>query len=308
MFFAKSSRRRSGLAAAATGIAAALMATLAAPANAAAQSAEPTDAELMSIIKNYTDTNPVGPEKDALIIGGSQASIKQYPYMAQVFSTDSQNRGYFCSGAVVSPTKILTAAHCVVNRNWKKGAVVTGATHRADSSSLYGGKVFAVKKAWAHPAYNASKIDNDVAVLTLAKPTNAKPIKVTTSSDKASYKPGTSALALGWGRTSSKSPNLSPNLKKAWMPIQADSKCSSPNVWGNRFIKGHMLCVGKPASGSNAGTTTICNGDSGGPLVVNGRVVGITSWVVKDCVWKGAYPVFVKYSWYANTVSKQLRN
>ena len=59
-----------------------------------------------------------------------------------------------------------------------------------------------------------------------------------------------------------------------------------------------MVCAGKPATGSDTGTTSACNGDSGGPLVVNGRIVGVVSWGVADCVAKGAYSVFTKVSTY----------
>jgi hypothetical protein len=59
-----------------------------------------------------------------------------------------------------------------------------------------------------------------------------------------------------------------------------------------------MTCAGPPASGRDSGTTAICSGDSGGPLVVNGRIVGVVSWNVTDCVAKGAYSVFTKVSKY----------
>ncbi|MFG2294879.1 S1 family serine peptidase [Streptomyces sp. NPDC048603] len=287
---------------------AALLAAVSAPANAATASGEMTDAEMLSVVKAYSAANPTGPEKDTLIIGGAQASIKQYPYMAQIFTQDYQGRGYFCSGSVVGPKKILTAAHCLANRNPKKTVVVTGATHRADQNGLYGGKMYAASKHWIHGAYNASKIDNDIAVVTLSKATAAKPIKTTWSGDTASYKPGTKSTALGWGRTSgAANASLSPNLKKVDLPIQSDWTCKN-KFWGSTYIKGHMVCAGKPATGRDAGTNTICNGDSGGPLVVNGRVVGINSFVSgRGCTDKGSYPVFVKYSWYSKTVAPQIR-
>ncbi|MFF5445283.1 S1 family peptidase [Streptomyces sp. NPDC012888] len=310
MFLSKSSRRRSGLAAAATAIAAALMVTLAGPASASTpEPSVPTQAEMLDVIKKYSDAHPVadeGPQKDTQIIGGGYASVSNYPYMAQIFAEDWQGRGSFCSGAVVGPRKIMTAAHCVVGKNWKRGVVVTGASHIADSNSLYGGKLFAVSKSWAHPYYNASKIDNDVAVLTLATSTTAKPLPVTTANDWWSYRAGTWGTALGWGRTSSTNQNVSPWLKKVNLPIQSDATCSS--YWGGFYIKGHMFCAGKPASGYDSGTNNICNGDSGGPVVVNGRLVGINSWVAKDCVAKGSYAGFVKYSRYANWVAPQLKN
>jgi hypothetical protein len=123
---------------------------------------------------------------------------------------------------------------------------------------------------------------------------------MTTSTDTASYDPSTTgaktAKVYGWGRTSSASKAISETLKTATLPIKSDTTCAA--AYGSWFIKGHMTCAGPPASGRDAGTTAICSGDSGGPLVVNGRIVGVVSWNVTDCVAKGAYSVFTKVSKY----------
>ncbi|MFI8091455.1 trypsin-like serine protease [Streptomyces sp. NPDC086080] len=59
-------------------------------------------------------------------IGGSTTSITSAPWMAQLHYYDDRGTdsladdiGFFCGGAVVAPTKILTAAHCVKGYNWK---------------------------------------------------------------------------------------------------------------------------------------------------------------------------------------------
>jgi hypothetical protein len=245
-----------------------------------------------------------------MIIGGTTTTITSAPWMAQLWYTDDQgttdtsdDTGFFCGGAVVAPTKILTAAHCVKGADWAKGgAVVTGATQLPsdDGSDLHGGTATAVLRQWYHPSYNADTIDNDIAVLTLAAPVKATPIRMTTSTDTASYDPATtgakSAKVYGWGRTSSTSDDVSQTLKTATLPIKSDTTCAA--AYGSWFIKGHMTCAGPPASGSDSGTTAICSGDSGGPLVVNGRIVGVVSWNVTDCVARGAYSVFTKVSRY----------
>ncbi|MGW5634201.1 trypsin-like serine protease [Streptomyces sp. NPDC003832] len=235
---------------------------------------------------------------DAKIIGGSTTSISTAPWMAQLWYYDEANDlGFFCGGAVVSPTKILTAAHCVQGYNWKAyGAIVTGATQLPTGSDLHGGTATAPLRQWNHPSYSARTIDNDIAVITLANPVKATPIRMTTSTDTASYAAGTSAKVYGWGRTSSTTQDISQTLKTATLPIQSDATCSG--AYGADFAKGHMVCAGKPASGSDSGTTSACNGDSGGPLVVNNRIVGVVSWGVQDCVAKGAYSVFAKVSTY----------
>ncbi|MER5179866.1 trypsin-like serine protease [Streptomyces sp. NPDC002896] len=246
---------------------------------------------------------------DAKVINGTDTSISTAPWMAQLWYYDdkgttdeSDDIGFFCGGAVVSPTKILTAAHCVKGYNWyANGAVVTGTaqlptTDDAGNTDLHGGTVSGIWRQWNHSSYNASTIDNDIAVLTLPNPITAKPIPLTTSGDTASYAAGTSAKVYGWGRTSSTSQDISETLKSATLPIQSDTTCTG--AYGSNFIKGHMVCAGTPATGSDDGTTAACNGDSGGPLVVNNRIVGVVSWGVEDCVAQGSYSVFSKVSTY----------
>ncbi|MFJ9869802.1 trypsin-like serine protease [Streptomyces sp. NPDC101165] len=248
------------------------------------------------------------------IIGGTETTISTAPWMAQLWYYDdkgttdtSDDFGFFCGGSVVSPTKILTAAHCVRDENnkaynWKAyGAVVTGTDQLATGSDLHGGQATGVVRQW-NASYNPSTIDNDIAVLTLAVPVKATPIRMVTSGDTASYT-SSGATVYGWGRTSSTSDDISPTLKTATLPIQSDSTCSG---YYAGFVKGHMVCAGNPASGSDAGTTSACNGDSGGPLVVNGRIAGVVSWGVEDCVAKGAYSVFSKVSSYVGAVYPQI--
>ncbi|MER5830972.1 trypsin-like serine protease [Streptomyces sp. NPDC002130] len=251
---------------------------------------------------------------DPKIIGGNETTISTAPWMAQLHYYDDRGTagtaddiGFFCGGAVVAPTKILTAAHCVKGYNWNaNGAVVTGTSQlpSADGTDLHGGTVTGVWRQWNHPSYNASTIDNDIAVLTLPVPVKATPIRMTTSGDTTSYKAGTSAKVYGWGRTSSTSDDISETLKTATLPMQSDTTCSG--AYGADFVKGHMVCAGKPASGSDTGTVSACNGDSGGPLVVNNRIVGVVSWGVTDCVAKGAYSVFAKVSSYVGAAYPRL--
>ncbi|WP_405990788.1 trypsin-like serine protease [Streptomyces sp. NBC_00986] len=261
------------------------------------------------------------------IIGGTTTTINTAPFMAQLWYYDdkgttdeSDDLGFFCGGSVISPSKILTASHCVKGYNWAKyGAVVTSATvlptTDADGNTdLHGGQATAVLRQWNHPSYNATTIDNDIAVLTLAAPVKATPIRMTTYGDTASYTgtPAKTAKVYGWGRTSSQTEDISETLKTATLPIQSDATCTG--AYGSLVIKAHMVCAGTPATGSDTGTTTICNGDSGGPLVVGGRIVGVVSWsgddgdatTVNDCVVEGTYGVFTKVSAYVGAAYAQV--
>ncbi|MET9683973.1 trypsin-like serine protease [Streptomyces coeruleorubidus] len=254
---------------------------------------------------------------DPKVIGGNETTITSAPWMTQLHYYDDRGTsstgddiGFFCGGAVVAPTKILTAAHCVKGYDWHaNGAIVTGTaqlptTDEAGDTDLHGGTVTGVWRQWNHPSYNATTIDNDIAVLTLPVPVKATPIRMTTSGDTTSYKAGTSAKVYGWGRTSSTSDAISETLKTATLPVQSDTTCAG--AYGSDFVKGHMVCAGTPATGSDTGTVSACNGDSGGPLVVNNRIVGVVSWGVTDCVAKGAYSVFSKVSSYVGATYPRL--
>ncbi|MFS8199207.1 trypsin-like serine protease [Streptomyces sp. CWNU-52B] len=243
------------------------------------------------------------PSKSPFIIGGGQTTIASAPWMVQLGYYDpATDEGYFCGGTLVAPNKVLTAAHCVAGLDWVgNGAVLAGTTDLDDyTNGTYAG----VFRQWNHPRYNADTIQNDIAVLTLDRPLLDRPtLRLAASDDSALYTAGTAATVYGWGLTSgADDATLSTKLKKASLPLVADSTCDSAmaSVLGeDYFVAGSMVCAGAPATGVDEGTDSTCNGDSGGPLVVGNKIVGVVSWGVAGCTAKGAYPVFSKVSSYA---------
>ncbi|NEY36218.1 trypsin-like serine protease [Streptomyces sp. PRKS01-65] len=250
---------------------------------------------------------------DPKIIGGKDATIAEAPWMVQLHYYDDKGTadeadddGYFCGGTLVAPAKVLTAAHCAYGLDWTRhGTVVAGTSRVPTGADLNGGRAVGVLRQWINPTYNDRTVTGgDLAVLTLTEALPYKTLQVTSSTDTASYGNGTPATVYGWGRTSSASDDISPTLKKASVPMRSDSACTS--YFGSDFVPGQMTCAGNPASGQDTGTVSPCNGDSGGPLVVNGRIAGVVSWGVEDCVATGAHSVYAKTRTYAGAVNARI--
>ncbi|GAA2224248.1 hypothetical protein GCM10010232_06350 [Streptomyces amakusaensis] len=247
------------------------------------------------------------PGPSARIIGGKPAPITSAPWMAQLYFKGARGFGYSCGGAVVAPTKVVTAAHCVKDVDWKgTGVIVTGAdraatpTGRKDSQgkpilNLHGGEARGAVRQWHHPAYDDYTLEADVAVLTLNSPVRAKPLQLVKPGESARYKAGTDGKVYGWGLTASHDrAKGSDRLKVADADAQSDANCERAYGW--EFFKGDMYCAGRAPTGKDSTTETTCNGDSGGPLVAGGRMAGIVSWGDADCSAKGKYGVYAKVS------------
>ncbi|MEU5398323.1 trypsin-like serine protease [Streptomyces sp. NPDC005963] len=287
----------------------------------APQASEPSQSELRqrvaAALKAETDSKAPRTGKQSVpsarIIGGGTTTIASAPWMAQLYFQDSAGDNYFCGGVVVSPSKIVTAAHCVEGINYAStGAVVTGTNHVPTTTSsgalnLHGGKVSGVYRQWHHEKYDGRTLNNDVAVLTLITPTKAKPLPLIRSTDTALYNAGTDGKVYGWGRTSSTNPNsMSDVLKRADADIVSDTSCRT--AYGTGFIAGTMLCAGKPPTGSDSTSETTCNGDSGGPLVAGGRLVGIVSWGDINCSKRGKYGVYAKVSAFQGVLRNRIND
>lgn len=97
----------------------------------------------------------------ASIVGGSTTTTTAYPFMMQITDA-SQNQ--FCGGTLVSSTKVVTAAHCMVGETTSSVRVVGGRTYLSGTN----GTVSRVSKIWINPDYTDATNGDDVAVLTLS--------------------------------------------------------------------------------------------------------------------------------------------
>ncbi|CAM5477700.1 Trypsin-like protease OS=Streptomyces glaucescens OX=1907 GN=SGLAU_26615 PE=3 SV=1 [Streptomyces glaucescens] len=226
------------------------------------------------------------------IVGGTTTTTSSYPFMMQITDA-SQNQ--FCGGTLVSPTKVVTAAHCMVGESPSGVRVVGGRTYLNGTN----GTVARVSKIWIHPNYTTATRGEDVAVLTLSTAMPYTTAKYVSSTDTSVYAAGTTARVLGWGTTSSGG-SSSNQLRTATVPIVSDTSCGGS--YGSDYVKSEMVCAGYSSGGVDT-----CQGDSGGPLLVGGVLAGITSWG-EGCAQAGYPGVYTRLTTFSSLVTAQVNS
>jgi secreted trypsin-like serine protease len=197
------------------------------------------------------------------IIGGHQADPGEYPFQVAILKRNVANRfqAQFCGGSLISSTLVLTAAHCVVDRQANRLDVLAGTHTLAQNGS---GTRVHVSAKHVHPGYNPRTSGNDIAVLQLATSVPYDTIPIVQAGQGALWDPGTVATVTGWGDRDRRDccTNFPANLYEVDVPILSNPQCT--NAYGSGYIRTKMLCAGD----LNNGGEDSCQGDSGGPLFV----------------------------------------
>ena len=191
-----------------------------------------------------TSSNAYAPR----IFNGTPTS--DYPAVVAVISAFRDDVFGLCTGTLIAPTVILTAAHC-----FDAGPLSVAVAFVLNGTE----QDRAVDGVVIHPRYVSSTLNADVALLRLAQP-----IEGVTPMPLARVKPrpGRTGAIVGFG--------LDGREQIAHREVGSVHLADCPESLQHA---GRLLCWN-----SDRGGSTTCDGDSGGPLLLNGRVAGITSW------------------------------
>jgi secreted trypsin-like serine protease len=202
------------------------------------------------------------------VIGGTVANLQQWGFVAAVLTPTT-----LCTGSVISPTRVLTTAHCV-------GNPLTMTVRTNSTSAFFGGETLAVDSAAIAPGW-AHGFESDLAVLTLKTPTTVTPIELANQAEDASYTQNGAPLSVaGFGARNPLIVNkpkigllTATDVFARACPLPPWAICDAGGRIGAAFRRFRGRLIHRPVN------KVICSGDSGGPLVANTpegpRLVGI---------------------------------
>ncbi|XP_049832200.1 trypsin delta-like [Schistocerca gregaria] len=207
------------------------------------------------------------------IIGGSEATIEDYPWMLALKYAGYQQ----CGASIIGTEWALTAAHCVSSYRAPYEALYRVRAGSSIRSS--GGVILDVAEVYVHEQHDSISGDYDIAVMRVNGSFPLGPNVAIVNLPEDGYDPpaGVAVTVTGWGQTETEyQPSV---LRKVDIVVRDRSACDFPTT--TREVTPRMLCAGESGE-------SVCYGDSGGPLVSGTTQLGIASWMSGYCLHGGA--------------------
>jgi len=238
------------------------------------------------------------------IVNGNDAKPGAWPWIASL--QNSRGR-HFCGGSLITPTWVLTAAHCVqgmLKNGADKFRVQLGqhdirTTNHIQKSNPYVQSI-QLKRVVPHPSYDSNTLNSDFALLELKYPAklNSRVELACMPSAGVAPKIGRKdCYHAGWGMTHYPAkPGRTYILQQSMLPIVPVARCVHNT---------EAVCTGY----GDETKPNACRGDSGGPFMCRRsdgtwQLEGVASYVVTYCkYYTGFSPVNEKIDWIQKTIA-----
>ncbi|KAM6199049.1 mannan-binding lectin serine protease 1 [Sarcoramphus papa] len=267
------------------------------------------------------------------IIGGRNAEPGFFPWQALIVVEDMSrvpNDKWFGSGALLSDSWVLTAAHVLRSQRRDKTVIPVSKEHVTVYLALHDvrNKMEAinrtVERIILHEEFDIQNYNHDIALVKLKEKVTIGNYVMPVCLPQFEHElegphPNTLGLVAGWGISnpnitvdeiiSSGMRTLSDILQYVKLPVvlHAECKTSYESRSGNYSVTENMFCAGYYEGGKDT-----CLGDSGGAFVIQDPgtrrwvAQGLVSWGgPEECGSKQVYGVYTKVSNYVDWVEKK---
>lgn len=198
------------------------------------------------------------------IVGGDLAGKDLTRYMATVISNEG-----LCSGALIAPRVVLTAAHC---------GITVGNGVYLGGSEVFDGTRIDVENVTIPPEYRSTSNQYGFMVLTLSRDAPGGSGYMLVNMNESVPLEGSVVRAAGYGVTKEdEEEDFTRELRQVDMPVASFSVCRDAYESIDPIVESLQVCAGYSQGGCDS-----CRGDSGGPLIQYDRagrpvIVGVTS-------------------------------
>ncbi|GFQ68805.1 serine protease 33 [Trichonephila clavata] len=209
------------------------------------------------------DSNEISEELNPKIINGRPAKDGEFPWMVALH----YNARFVCSSFLISPTIVMTAAHCV---KFENGVAPASAFYGIVGNNLREGPDTRIEfsEVAAHPDYGTGE-EYDIAVLRTSSPVQmGEKIQSICLPDSNQQLNIEQIQAMGWGATSNAAREAPKELMTTELSIPSMRSCRRFYALSGITITERHLCVN-----SNR-RTGVCFGDSGSPAVFEDSASG----------------------------------
>lgn len=261
-----------------------------------------TSAPLPTPVAEQCGVRNSGVNNRITISGSGQSSREtifgEFPWMAIILTSEDSDGEridnlFVCGASIVAPNIILTAAHCVYQRDSSLLKIRAGEYDTRSGSRVepLPHQDIRVSHVYIHPKYNPKVLYNDIALITTEQPFNVSqnvgsiciPLINSDFAANTAYD-SRQCLATGWGKDAfGADARYQTTLKKVDLSLVSHDQCQK-RLRGTRLGPYYILDQSFLCAGGEEGADT-CEGDGGGPLICalksdpNRYVqVGIVSW------------------------------
>lgn len=174
------------------------------------------------------------PMSQGRIVGGRAVSIASFPWQLSLRHFGAHR----CGAAIISSTRALTAAHCVIGGSQTAFEVRAGSSQRES-----GGQLVSTERVISHPRFSLATIEHDICVIWLSSTLNLSPVGVAAiplHDDGFDIVAGTMVTVSGWGAPCEDCEET-PGLRAVTVPIVSNALCNAMHGGG---VTAGMLCAG----------------------------------------------------------------